>query len=157
MYSKLHSNIVFEANSSGLDGYFDRLSTQAATGTMPDIVQMDYMYLNTYSKNNSLADLSRYIEDGTIDTSNINVDVLNMGAVNGKLTGIVCLTTTMAVVGRYVSFVPDSAWSEEVVLTCMSYMQYLPIPLAGIVMIIFEVEAIYTHFKAFFVKEEVEA
>lgn len=97
LYSKLHPNIVFEANSSGLDGYFDRLSTQAATGTMPDIVQMDYMYLNTYSKNNSLADLSRYIEDGTIDTSNINVDVLNMGAVNGELTGIVCSTTTMAV------------------------------------------------------------
>lgn len=157
LYSKLYPNIVFEANSSGLDGYFDRPSTQAATGTMPDIVQMDYMYLNTYSKNNSLADLSRYIEDGTIDTSNINVDVLNMGAVNGELTGIVCSTTTMAVVGRYVSFVPDPAWIEEVVLTCMSYMQYLPIPLVGIVMIIFEVEAIYTHFKAFFVKEEVEA
>ena len=32
------------------------------------------------------------------------------------------LITTMSVIGRYVSFIPDPAWSEEVVLTCMSYM-----------------------------------
>ena len=35
------------------------------------------------------------------------------------------LITTMAVAGRYVSFIPDPAWSEEVVLTCMSYMAVL--------------------------------
>ena len=32
------------------------------------------------------------------------------------------LITTMSVIGRYVPFIPDPAWSEEVVLTCMSYM-----------------------------------
>lgn len=31
--------------------------------------------------------------------------------------------TSVCVVGRYVSFVPDPAWSEEVVLTLMSYWQ----------------------------------
>lgn len=35
------------------------------------------------------------------------------------------LITTMSVVGRYVPFIPDPAWSEEVVLTCMSYMAVL--------------------------------
>ena len=30
------------------------------------------------------------------------------------------LITSMAVAGRYISFIPDPAWSEEVVLTCMS-------------------------------------
>ena len=35
------------------------------------------------------------------------------------------LITTMSVIGRYVSFIPDPAWSEEVVLTCMSYMAVL--------------------------------
>ena len=38
--------------------------------------------------------------------------------------------TTMAVIGRYVSFVPDPAWSEEVVLTLMSYMAVLSAALA---------------------------
>lgn len=38
--------------------------------------------------------------------------------------------TSMAVVGRYVSFVPDPAWSEEIVLTCMIYMALLSAALA---------------------------
>lgn len=29
------------------------------------------------------------------------------------------LITTMAVAGRYIPFIPDPAWSEEVVLTCI--------------------------------------
>lgn len=139
------------------------------------------------------------------------------------------LITTMAVAGRYISFIPDPAWSEEVVLTCMAYMavlsaalairrkahirmtafdkylpkklilaldilsdvavlglavvmivvgwryavllgsrgtyvsmpsisrfwMYLPVPLAGIAMVIFLVESIYNHIKSIFVKEEV--
>lgn len=125
------------------------------------------------------------------------------------------LITTMAVTGRYVAFIPDPAWSEEVVLTCMSYMavlaaalairkglvkfldiladlavlalalimivvgwryavglgakgtyvsmpkvsrfwMYFPVPLAGVAMLIFELEAVYNHIKGFFVKEEVQ-
>ncbi|MDF2596485.1 MAG: C4-dicarboxylate transporter permease [Clostridia bacterium] len=139
------------------------------------------------------------------------------------------LITTMAVAGRYVPFIPDPAWSEEIVLTCMSYLavlsaalairrnahirmtafdrylpkkvvayldilsdiavfalavvmivvgwkyatqigakgsyismpflskfwMYFPVPLAGIAMVIFEIEAVYNHIKGLFVKEEV--
>lgn len=141
------------------------------------------------------------------------------------------LITCMSVLGRYVSFIPDPAWSEEVVLTCMSYMavlsaalairrkahirmtafdrympdmmikildivadifvfvlaivmivvgwryastlgskgtyvsmpsvsrfwMYFPIPVAGVAMVIFELEAFYNDFKAFFSKEETKA
>ncbi|MDC7125723.1 MAG: TRAP transporter small permease [Spirochaetales bacterium] len=38
--------------------------------------------------------------------------------------------TAMAVAGRYISFIPDPAWSEEVVLTCMAYMAVLSAALA---------------------------
>ncbi len=138
------------------------------------------------------------------------------------------LITTMAVAGRYISFIPDPAWSEEVVLTAMSYMavlsaalairtnshirmtafdrylprkvliysdiisdvfvmilaivmitvgwkyamqigvrgtyvsmpgvsrfwMYFPIPLAGVAMLVFEIEAIYNHIKRLYIKEE---
>lgn len=138
------------------------------------------------------------------------------------------LITSMSVLGRYVSFIPDPSWSEEVVLTFMAYMavlsaalairrgahirmtafdrylpagvitvldilsdvcvlilaivmltvgwkyastigakgsyvsmpsvsrfwMYFPVPLAGIAMIIFELEALYNHIKKIFVKEE---
>ena len=136
--------------------------------------------------------------------------------------------TSMSVAGRYIPFIPDPAWSEEVVLTCMSYMavlsaalairrgahirmtaldpylpktlvkildiiadlavlilavimitvgwkyasgigskgtyvsmpkvsrfwMYFPVPLAGVAMLIFELETLYNHIKGFFVKEE---
>ncbi len=40
------------------------------------------------------------------------------------------LITTMAVSGRYISFIPDPAWSEEIVLTCMAYLAVLSASLA---------------------------
>lgn len=138
------------------------------------------------------------------------------------------LITSMSVAGRYIPFIPDPAWSEEVVLTFMSYMavlaaalairrgshirmtaldaylpknlikvldiladvavlalaiimltvgwkyangigskgfytsmpklsrfwMYFPVPLAGIAMIIFELEALYNDVKKLVVKEE---
>jgi TRAP-type C4-dicarboxylate transport system permease small subunit len=38
--------------------------------------------------------------------------------------------TCMSVLGRYISFIPDPAWTEEVVLTFMSYMAVLSAALA---------------------------
>ena len=139
--------------------------------------------------------------------------------------------TCMSVTGRYVPFIPDPAWSEEIVLTCMCYMavlsaalairrnshirmtaldrymhkkvvlsldlladvaifvlaivmitvgwtyaieiggkgtyvsmpalsrfwMYFPVPLAGVAMVIFELETVYNHIKSFFVKEETKS
>lgn len=38
--------------------------------------------------------------------------------------------TSMAVAGRFISFIPDPSWSEEAVLTLMSYMAELSAALA---------------------------
>ena len=51
LYTSQHPDVTFELSPSGWDGYFDKLSTQTASGSMPDIVQMDYLYLATYAKN----------------------------------------------------------------------------------------------------------
>ncbi len=40
------------------------------------------------------------------------------------------LITCLAVLGRFVSFIPDPAWTEEVVLTLMTYMAVLSAALA---------------------------
>lgn len=68
-YTAENPDVEFEATPAGWEGYFDKLSTQAASGSMPDIIQMDYLYIATYAKNNSLADLSEFVEDGTLDMS----------------------------------------------------------------------------------------
>ena len=138
------------------------------------------------------------------------------------------LITSFQVCGRYIPAIPDPSWTEESILTLMSYMavlsaalairrgahirmtafdnylpkrvihvldlladvcvlsfgiimlvvgwqyastlgargsyvsmpwlsrfwMYFPVPLAGVAMIVFEIEAVYNHIKAFFVKED---
>ncbi len=153
-----------------------------------------------------------------------------------RVTAVICkvllvadiLIVTLQVSGRYIPFIPDPSWTEQMVLTLMSYMavlsaalairrgahirmtafdrylpkkllmsldlvadlavtilavimivqgwqyainiggkgayetmpwlsrfwMYFPVPLAGIAMIIFELEAIFNHIKVFFVPEE---
>ena len=87
------------------------------------------------------------------------------------------LITAWAVAGRYIPFITDPHWSEEIVLTLMVYMavlsatlairkrshirmtafdQYLPVPVAGIGMIIFELEQVFLHIEQLFVKDEKE-
>uniref|UniRef100_UPI002A823F89 ABC transporter substrate-binding protein n=1 Tax=Hungatella hathewayi TaxID=154046 RepID=UPI002A823F89 len=96
-YTEEHPNVEFEAVPAGWDGYFDKLSTQAASGSMPDIVQMDYLYITTYAKNNSLADLQPYIDDGTIDVSGIDENLLNTGKINDTMAGVVLSTSEVTI------------------------------------------------------------
>lgn len=119
LYTESHPNVRFEAMPSGWDGYFDKLATQAASGAMPDIVQMDYLYISTYSRNNSLADLQPYVDDGTIEVSGIDENLLNSGMIDGKLTGMV-LSSSYAVMGYNPAVLadagikePDSSWTWD--------------------------------------------
>lgn len=97
LYTELHPNVTFEAMPAGWDGYFDKLSTQAAAGSMPDIVQMDYLYISTYAKNNTVADLQQFIDDGTIDVSSVDENILKTGRIDDKLAGLVLSTSVMSV------------------------------------------------------------
>ncbi len=97
LYTSQHPNVTFELSPSGWDGYFDKLSTQTASGSMPDIVQMDYLYLTTYAKNDSLTNLQEFIDDGTIDVSNIDANLLQTGSVDGKMAALVLSTSLLNV------------------------------------------------------------
>jgi TRAP-type C4-dicarboxylate transport system permease small subunit len=55
-------------------------------------------------------------------------------------------TTTLGSKGTYISL----PWLSK-------FWMYLPVPMAGLAMIVFEIEALYNHLKSFYVKEEKEA
>lgn len=119
LYTQSHPNVKFEAMPSGWDGYFDKLATQAASGSMPDLVQMDYLYITTYAKNNSLADLQPFIEDGTINTSKIDEKLLSTGKINGKMNGLVLASSYLSmgynpeVLAAAGVAEPDSTWTWD--------------------------------------------
>lgn len=118
-YTAEHPDITFEAVPAGWDGYFDKLSTEAASGSMPDIVQMDYLYISTYAKNNSIADLQPYIDDKTIDVSGIDEALLNSANINGKMAGLVLSTSLVTfpynpeVLEKAGVAEPDSSWTWD--------------------------------------------
>ena len=60
LYMSEHPDIEIRSEFADWSGYWDRLSATAAGGNMPDIVQMDYSYLNQYQQNGLLADLNPY-------------------------------------------------------------------------------------------------
>lgn len=85
LYTEQNPGVTIDGQFSEFNDYWNKLATAAAGHSMPDVVQMDYKYLNQYVSNGLLVDLKPYIEDGTIDTSNCNQDVLNSGSVGDGL------------------------------------------------------------------------
>lgn len=85
LYSEQNPGVTIDGQFSEFNDYWQKLATAAAGHSMPDIVQMDYKYLNQYVTNGLLVDLTPYIEDGTINTADCNQDVLNSGSVDGGL------------------------------------------------------------------------
>lgn len=84
LYMEQNPNVEIKAEFSDWSGYWDKLSAMAAGGSMPDIIQQDYSLISQYQQSGQLADLTPYIEDGTIDTTNIPEGVIESGSIEGK-------------------------------------------------------------------------
>jgi multiple sugar transport system substrate-binding protein len=89
MFTAEHPGITFDPQFAEWADYWNKLATSAAGHQMPDVIQMSYTYLNQYAEKNLLVDLTPYIQDGTIDTSNINNSILRTGMINDKLYAVV--------------------------------------------------------------------
>lgn len=88
LYSEQNPGVTFDGQFSEWADYWNKLATSAAGHSMPDIVQMDYKYINQYVENGLLVDLTPYVERGVIDTADCNQDVLNAGKIGDGLYAI---------------------------------------------------------------------
>lgn len=93
LFENEHEGVKIEGQFADGTDYWPRLATMTAGGTLTDVVQMEYSYLSQYGENGTLIDLTPYIEDGTIDVSNVPESTLNAGYVDGKLCGILLSTS----------------------------------------------------------------
>ncbi len=88
-YSAANPGVKIAPQPGEWASYWDRLATQVAGNTAPDIIQMDMAYISEYGNRGALLDLSgvdtsKFIE-GTVDSGKIN------GTLNGINAGINCL------------------------------------------------------------------
>lgn len=85
LYMEKYPEVTIKTEFTDWSGYWDKVSTMAAGGNLPDIMQQDYAYINQFQGSNQLADLTPFIENGTIDTSNISESIIDSGKIDGKL------------------------------------------------------------------------
>ena len=87
-YQAANPNVKIEYEFSGFDTYWDKLATEAASDTLPDIWQNSTNYILSYAEKNQLLDLTPYTKDGTIDLSDWDKSVAECGMLDNKIYGL---------------------------------------------------------------------
>lgn len=82
-FEALHPNVTIEAEYGGNDGYHDKLATQLASGTAPDIVQVDPEIFPTYV---NTGDYFLDYKDYNVDLSNFEEAYITV-PINGNYDG----------------------------------------------------------------------
>lgn len=95
-YAEEHGT-EFSYEYTSWTSYFENLATQAVGSNLPDIIQMSTTDIINYSQNGQIIDLMPYVEDGTIDTTNIDESNLSGGMVGEELAGFTTGTNTVSV------------------------------------------------------------
>jgi multiple sugar transport system substrate-binding protein len=88
MYEAQHPGIKFTYEFAGFNDYWTRLATQAAGGSLPDIIQQDYARLVEWETNRLMIPLDDFVKDGTINLSRVPKVSVDGGRINGKLYAI---------------------------------------------------------------------
>lgn len=86
LFEAQNEGVTIEPEYASWDDYWRKLAPQAAADDLPDIIQMDQSYIDQYSKNKQITDLSPYIDE-QINVDNISENVISGGEINDGLYG----------------------------------------------------------------------
>ncbi len=88
LFESMHPNIDITYEFSGWDDHWTKMATQATGNNLPDIMQQDYARLEEWVSRGLLMSLDPFVEDGTIDLSEISATAIDGGRVDGTLYAI---------------------------------------------------------------------
>ncbi len=88
LYSSNNPGVTFEAEAAEWSDYWKVLEERAAGNSLPDIVQVDYSFLERSVKNGMLVELTPYLADGTLDLSGVDPGLISAGSVNGRIYAV---------------------------------------------------------------------
>ncbi|GLY06412.1 MULTISPECIES: extracellular solute-binding protein [Actinoplanes] len=86
LFEQANPAITVESSFSDFGGYFQKLATQIAGGSAPDVLQMDYSYVREYGDRGVLAQLDS--GEAQVQTSGLSRQLLTGGSVGDKLFAI---------------------------------------------------------------------
>ncbi|WP_138755085.1 ABC transporter substrate-binding protein [Paenibacillus sinopodophylli] len=114
LYTSKNEGIKFTPEFTAWDGYWSKLPTLSASRTLPDVLQMDAAYIESYVKRGLLADLSDLDLSGIVDEN-----VLENVKIDGKLYGIPlsyngqAMVYDKAALDQYGVTLPQNNWTWE--------------------------------------------
>lgn len=83
-----HSNTKINSWFAAFSTYFTKLNTQIASGSSPDLIQMDMGYVKQYADEKQILDLTSLINNKTLDLSDFDQTLLADSKYNNILYGI---------------------------------------------------------------------
>lgn len=83
LYTTQVPDVTFSPEYTAWDGYWEKMPTLAASNSIPDVLQMDAAYIQSYVKRGQLADLSDIDLTGIVDPK-----ILENSKIDGKLYGV---------------------------------------------------------------------
>jgi multiple sugar transport system substrate-binding protein len=97
LYEQQNPNIKITYEFSGWSDYWTKLTTMAAGGNLPDIIQQDYAYLSEWTNRDLLVPLDDYVESGVLNFADVAPSYVDGGRVKGNLMGVNIGANSMAI------------------------------------------------------------
>lgn len=117
LFEKKNPNIKIVAEYSGIDGYFDKLTTQFAAGNAPDIIQYGGN-LNDFVAKGVVLPLDDYIGE-EIDTSKHDQSMIDAATIDDNLYGVTLGSNAFGILLNKTLFdkadvpLPDKEWTWQ--------------------------------------------
>ncbi|MEU9450127.1 extracellular solute-binding protein [Streptomyces sp. NPDC048277] len=115
-FQKQNPGIKVQETHSSYDGYFDTFNTQVASGSAPDLLQMDTALVAQYARKGVLAPIDSYVGKD-LDLTGFSKTLLAAGTVDGKLYGVPSgigvnqLTVNRSALEKLGLTYPDPEWT----------------------------------------------
>lgn len=87
-YQTENPGVAIDGQFSQWADYWQKLATNSAGGSLPDVMQMDYQYITQYANSGLLLDLSPYVSNGTLDGSKWDSNMVTAGTIDGKFVAV---------------------------------------------------------------------
>ncbi|MCM1543025.1 MAG: ABC transporter substrate-binding protein [Blautia sp.] len=88
LYHSNNPGVTFASEAVEWSDYWNQLEARAGSDSLPDIVQIDYSFLERSVNNGMLVELTPYLADGTLDLSGVDPGLISAGSVNGRIYAI---------------------------------------------------------------------
>jgi multiple sugar transport system substrate-binding protein len=96
LFEQENPGIEVQSSFAEFQDYWTQRSTDATSGQLPDVMQMDVSRLLEYANSSLLYDMTEFTDGGPLDVSTIDEALLASGEANEQLVAIPTGTNTLA-------------------------------------------------------------